>query len=256
MTTNQPPQLTIKEALKHIAPGVPGSVRYRMQNSLDNFERATNLYDLDREMASFRAITGEEEAATALIKAIQLRGYDHASEFNPREHIHKAAVLACVSAIGRTMQPMLGEFDLTVNFEKRRIDVKLPLSNFGVKGADHLVLQPVEPLGLVHAKAGLDEHELYSGALANLAEQASFNDIKRMVSDLANARNRLLYASDSALPSSKATMDSLRTRESRAHTMLVLAIMVLQSRQHLPMVKQAILAFLGIISRLPAAYTE
>jgi hypothetical protein len=52
-----------------------------MINALDHFERSAKLFEKDREMASFRAITGEEEAATAFMKAIQLRKYPHAEEF-------------------------------------------------------------------------------------------------------------------------------------------------------------------------------
>lgn len=252
MTDKIPAEFTVKEGLTRIVPALPGSVKFRMQNALESLERAKKIFEVDREIASFRAITGEEEAATALIKAIQLRGYEHAHEFNSRDHLHKAAVLACVNAIAITMQPMLAEFNLTFHFEKRRIDVKLPLSNFGVDGAADLAIQLVEPLGLLHAKTGIAEHSLYDGALAALAGKANFDNIRRMVSDVANARNRLLYASDSALPASNATMQDIHARENRCHTMLVLAIMVLQTREHLPMVRQAILAFLNVISRLPA----
>jgi hypothetical protein len=182
---------------------------------------------------------------------VYLRRYEHARKLNPRDHVHKAAVMACVGAVAVTLRPILGEFQLVFDFEKRRVDVKIPLSTFGVKGGEDYAIQPVEPLGHTFTRPGVEERNLYDEVLHGLAEQGSFESIKKMVSVTANDRNRLLYASDAAAPRSKATTKSVQNRKSRALTMLVLSIMVLQSREQLPMVREAILAFLGIIARLP-----
>ncbi|MFV0624068.1 hypothetical protein ACBY01_08685 [Sphingomonas sp. ac-8] len=244
-------EFTVEDALNRLEPNLPGPVRHRLRNSLNNFYRAAHLFDLDREMSSFRAITGEEEAASALMKAVHLRGYEHSRELNPRDHVHKAAVMACVGAIASTMKPMLGEFQLIFDFDKRRVDVKVPLTAFNVSGGDSYAIQPVEPLGLTFTRPGVDRQNLYDDVLKQIAGIGSFDSIKKMVSATANERNRLLYASDATTPRSFATTRSIRNRKLRAQTMLVLAIMVLQSRDQLPLVREAILAFLGIISRLP-----
>lgn len=243
--------MTVEDALRRLEPDLPGTVRHRVKNALESFDRSSRLFEIDKEMASFRAITGEEEAATALIKSVQLRGYEYADLFNPWNHFHKAAVIACVGAVATTLKPILGEFQLVFDFDKRRIDVKVPLSAFGIQGSRPLAMQPVEPLGVTFSRPGVKSQNLYDDILKNLAEDASFNDIKKMVTAAAKDRNRLLYASDSAVPRSMATELSIRNRKRRAHTLLVLAIMVLQTRDHLPMVREGILAFLGIISRLP-----
>jgi len=54
---------------------LPPEVRYRAKNALDGFERARALLEIDREVASFRAITAAEEAASASIRSLQLREY-------------------------------------------------------------------------------------------------------------------------------------------------------------------------------------
>jgi hypothetical protein len=228
-----------------------GAVKFRLLNTLEHFDRSSRLFGSDREMASFRAITGEEEAATALIKAIQLRRYRHAEEFKPRDHQHKAAVIACVMAIAKAVFPILREFQLVFDFQRKRVDVKIPLSNFDLAGLEHLAIQPVEPLDFVHTREGLSETRLFEEVLEGLATQSNFNSIKRMVSEQANARNRLLYASDSSLPYSQATQISIENRKRNALILLVLAVMVLQSRKHQGLVRQTILAFLGVISKLP-----
>ena len=237
--------------MRRLQPNLPGSVKHRFLNALNHFERAEKIFEVDREMASFRSITGEEEAATALMKAIQLRGYENAKKFKPYNHVHKAGVIACVVAIGLTLQPMLEEFQLTFDFEKKRADVRIPLSNLGVAGGEKMVLQPEEPLSLIHSRPGIPEERLFSDALSKLAEKGSFDDIKKFVSHRANDRNTLLYASDAKLPVSQATLDTLRNRKGRALLLLTLTVMVLQSSKQQGMVRQATFAFLEVISKLP-----
>lgn len=241
----------VEDSLRRLAPNVPGSVRFRLLNSLEHFDRALALLDRDLEIASFRAITGEEEAATALIRAIQLRGYPRAKEFNSRDHQHKAAVIACVMAIATEVAPILSEFQLRFGFERMRVDLKIPLSNFNVVGGEHYAIQPVEPLDLISRTNESAEGKAFDRALEHFATQSNFNSIKNMVSAQANARNRLLYASDSSLPRSKATRDNIENRKKRAMILLVLSVMVLQARKHQGLVRQAMSAFLGVMSRLP-----
>lgn len=247
------PPAFIDRCLRQIAPRIPGTVQFRVLNTLEHIHRAFQLFDCDREMASFRAITAEEEGAAALIKAIQLRRYPYAQHFNVRDHQHKAAILACVKAMASQVEPILKEFQLTFNFEKKRIDVKIPLSNFGVVAGENYAIQPVEPLEFVYYSEGKSESAFFEEALEGLAASANFESIKRMVSAQANARNTLLYASDSSLPLSRATRAALENRRTWSLTLVVLSVMVLQSRKHLSLVSNAISAFLGVISMLPRA---
>ncbi len=121
---------------------------------------------------------------------------------------------------------------------------------------DDYAFQPVEPLGMTFTREGLPRHELYSDALAELAAASSFEGIRKMVSAAANERNLLLYASDGGPPICNMTSAWLNHRKRRAQVMLVVAVMVLQTRQPLPMVQEAILAFLGVIAKLPTTIAE
>lgn len=238
--------------LHRMAPRLPGNIRHRLLNCLENFDRARVLLAIDREMASFRAITGQEEAATALMLAVQLRRYAGSKKFNPWSHQHKAAVMVCVAAVRNEIVLLLKNFQLTFNFDKRRVDMKIPLSNFNVEGGEEFWLQPSEPLDLLHTKEGRTGAQLFAGALANLASHSQFTDIKKLVAAQANSRNGLLYASDAALPKSKVTAEGIEQRQWSSVAMLVLAIMVLQSRKHMALVRDTLPAFLGVISHLPS----
>lgn len=241
----------IGQALRRLHVKLPGVLRYRFESALNHLDRAFALLEIDREMASFRAITAEEEAATALIRCIQLRQYNFANKLNPWDHRHKAAVMACVMAIGSNLQPMLKEFQLIFDFSLPRVDLKVPLSNFEVVGGDEYAIQFVEPLDLVHTREGVPESELFGDALRGLAEQSRFENIKRLVAAQANARNTLLYASDSAVPISNVTVGGLRERRNRAVTLLILTVMIWQKKEEQALVRHSILAFLGVMSKLP-----
>lgn len=241
--------------LRRLASTMPATVKFRVLNALEHFERAFRLLEIDREMASFRAITGEEEAASALINAIQLRRYPHAKAINSRDHQHKAAVIACMIAVARDVIPILKQFQLVFNFDKRRVDLKVPLSNFDIPGAESFAVQPVEPLDLVRGTDGADGGDPFTAALRDLAIESNYENVRRMVSAQANGRNTLLYASDSDLPKSRVSYGAIVNRKMKALTLLVVSAMVLQSRKHQSLVCQAIDAFLRVISRLPPAGT-
>jgi hypothetical protein len=237
----------MEDHLRRLSSRLPKPVSTRIASSLDHFERAHRLLEIDREMASFRAITGEEEAATALMRAIQLKGYEGASRLNPWRHHHKAAIVACVMAIAPTLRPFLQEFQLTFKFDEGRIDVRVPLSNFGIEGGDDIALQPVEPLGMLHSRPGVSDNEVFDALLAQLAHRLNAASIRHLVAEQANKRNRLLYASDTALPRSIATAQTIDHLRQRAQALLVLTVMVSQAAERQALVRQGLTAVLRVI---------
>lgn len=243
--TNEIPD--VEAHLRLLMGGLPKSVRMRFESCFDHFERSGHLLDIDREMASFRAITGEEEAATALMRAIQLKGYEGAARLNPWRHHHKAAIVACVAALGQSLLPVLKEFQLQFNFERTRIDIKVPLSNFGVVGGEGVAIQPVEPLGIVHSRVEGEETPDFAYLLKQMATDLDAGNVRKLINNQANRRNRLLYASDEAMPISQATRESIGATRNRALALLVLSVMVLQAEESLPLVRQSLATVLTMI---------
>lgn len=239
------------KSLRRLSGKMPRSVETRIGSSLNHFEKSIVLRDIDLEMASFRAICGEEEASSAVISALHHRKYENANRLNIRSHQHKWAIIACMIALSLPLQTMLGGSKLQIDFANGRIDLKIPLSNFGVSGGDTFELQPVEPLDFVHAKDGIEENYLFEEELAALAVGMKYDSIKELVKATANSRNQLLYASDKELPESKATSQDLDVRRSRAMALLVIAVMILQSNKKMAMVRQALPAILKVIGKLP-----
>lgn len=248
----------IESSLRRIAIKLPKPVRFRIENAFLHIDRALILLPIDREMASFRAITAEEEAVTALLTALRLRNYPHWKRLNTRFHTHKAAVLIAVQAIQLNYSRGLKTIQLVVDIAKRRIDVKIPLSEFGVHGpkVDDLCIQPVEPLDLLHTRQGVDGAPGYTDdfdmELAEIVTRSNASDLWQLVTTTANQRNLLLYASDSGLPKSQFTPSAHAYRKGRVIMMVALTIMVLQSSKHQATVIQAMRALLKMVSRMPS----
>ena len=71
---------------------LPNMVGNRFRNAFKHLRKAWLLLPIDTEMSAFRAITAEEEAATALILALKMRQYPGADVLKYNNHVHKSAV--------------------------------------------------------------------------------------------------------------------------------------------------------------------
>jgi hypothetical protein len=67
-------------------------VRFRAKNAFLHLHKAWRLLRVDQGMAAFRAITAEEEAATALIVSLKRKRYPNSDRLNARNHDHKSSI--------------------------------------------------------------------------------------------------------------------------------------------------------------------
>lgn len=239
----------LSEAVRNLPP----EVRYRSENALDGFARAKVLLPIDREIASFRAITAAEEAASALIRSLQLREYPGAQLVDLRRHAHKAAVPFFLNAV-RLEIAGDREIALTVTLSASppKLTVALPVGQF-VDLPDDLAnvhIELVDPLGMVGSRRGVAEGEYFDAAVQRVAGSRK---VDKLIASEANARNRILYAHDGGLPCSQATLQSIEQRERGAKLCLLLAIAVMQVDHHQGMALQGLAGFLKVIGRVGAA---
>jgi hypothetical protein len=242
----------LPEAIRKLAP----EIRYRAENALDGFIRAKALLPIDREIASFRAITAAEEAASALIRSLQLREYPGAHLVDLRKHPHKAAVPLFLNAVRHEIAGDK-EIDLTVTLsaDPPKLTVALPVRQF-VGLPDDLAnvhIQLVDPLGMVSSKPGVRESDYFDDAVQRVAGSRK---VDKLIASEANARNRILYAHDGGLPRSQATLQSIEQRERNAKLCLFLAIAVMQVDHHQGMALQCLAGFLKVIGRSDASQME
>jgi hypothetical protein len=91
-----------KEILKYIEQKTAKRlVRNCARNSMHHLERAFKIKDVDPEMAVFRSITAEEEAATAIFIALKEKHYNNADKIQYKKHPYKQALGPFIRAIGK-----------------------------------------------------------------------------------------------------------------------------------------------------------
>jgi len=88
-----------------LIPAAPAQGKWAALSAVRHLDRAWRLKKKDPEMAAFRAITSEEESATALFHALKRRKYVGAEKLGPRDHVQKNAVAPFLDAVGAALDP-------------------------------------------------------------------------------------------------------------------------------------------------------
>lgn len=243
----------LRDGIRQAIEKLPNPVKMRARNAFEGFDKARQLLAVDREIASFRAITAEEEATSALFRSLQLRKYPGSERLSLYSHPHKAALAPFIAAVKMAIVGEDGSINiqLTLDIAKPEVVISVRFTEFGVviPGRDDLSLQLVEPLGLLGVKEGISPANFYDRQFAKVADTVNVRHIMDFIKTEANARNRLLYASDTSLPTSKATEETIEFRQRRADTSLLLAIAALQVETHQAMAVQGIAAFLKMVGK-------
>lgn len=244
----------MRPLLRRAVETLPKIVRFRALNALNGFEKAITLLPVDREMASFRAMTAQEESAAALFKALQYQKYPGANCLNPRNHDHKWAVWLVIEAarmaVGKTFK---GQMTLHLRAEPAMVQVSTPLSQISsghpAELNDHRMIIE-DPLDMFHRIDGAPN--LFRAELDEIAEFNGHKSIATFLAENAAARNSLLYASDSALPQSRATLETLEARRQAGETALICAIIILQTPKLQAYALQGLEALLILIEKADA----
>lgn len=187
-----------------------GIVKHCAINAVGHIRKAGLLVGVDNEMAAFRAITAEEEAATALIHSLRVHRYKNAEQLKPNMHAHKLGISPLIEACMRHLLEFMGQeespFDkwsLSIERTGSRRALRLGLK---IRGLDRQV-NPQPPLHFVISGAhsgGYDAGEV----LRRYLEKEDSHQVQAHISAIANQRNLLLYAS----PSGAATVDDAKVR--------------------------------------------
>lgn len=237
--------------LRKLVDGLEPPVRNRAISALDGFDRADRLLETEQVIASFSAINAQEEAATALMRALQLRNYPGSDRLELWNHAHKAAIYPLVDAVRlHVTQSFEGKaFQVSARFTPPELIVKVPLTAFGVTNPAlaHLAVQPVHPLGMLSSVDGRP-HD-FKGEFEEITKAGTRNKVLRYIRRLANQRNKLLYASDNSAPISRAKAADLAQRRQAAELILYITVMILQTADHQLMVVQALHALLVLLDR-------
>src|SRR6266700_1198395 len=230
----------------------PAPGKHCARSAIRHISRAWDLRHIDREMAAFRAITGEEESVSAIFHSLKRHGYEKANKLNPRNHVHKSAVFAffrCVGEVLDVTNQMKLEPKLELNkneHSSRRIRVRLT-----VRGPDGKPLwaYPEPPL---HYTVRLNDNIVdFSEQLQKLASEKNCRDILSHIKMEANRRNRVLYARPDGVPTIEEPIDGyLMRRRDIIFTNLIIYLLIDPYSEHQLFVRQALAAFLKMLQML------
>lgn len=221
-----------------------------LRNAFSLLERARGLKDIDSNMAAFCAITAEEEAVSSIFLALKQSDYDGADKINHRNHIHKAAFFPFCQALAKTFEvfnknlPQLA-IDSTEQYPRLYI-------RFTVEGLDGepLAAKSDVPFGFtISNDASIEYFE------NNLKQYFGdeFDVLKKWLSNSANKRNRVLYASPSGIPKVKfSDADKyFEEYEKKINALMFLYFLIAPYKEKQLFVQQALHAFMRMIGKMP-----
>lgn len=241
---------------EHLAKAVElltGRPKHCSRNAIRCLKRAWALRSVDPEMSVFRAITAEEEAATALMFALKHRKYPQADKLRPRDHAHKMAWIPLIEAIGRMLHESgFPQPNIRLETEESaRIDVRIAIDALNIPDAPpgHY-LSPDEPLNIVVREGQDPKIATFDRHLNEWAEGKGKPGVVKYIDEAANLRNRVLYAEDGGMPSVQHPENLILERRRRVTVLLMATIAVLQADKPQPLGVQALQAFLKLMRNI------
>lgn len=221
------------------------------RNAIHHLEKAYEIKDIDKEMAVFRAITAEEEAATAVFLALKEKGYSNSKKIKFKKHPYKQALDPFIRGIRKfsgklsAMQGFpFGEkcaLELEGKGEKRKLSLSFHFN-------DKLVTA-IPPLGFTITKN--DKPYFFEEELLEITQGQNRQDIINHVNNISNLRNEILYAQPDGIPS--ITSDILAHIDSRKSVVIVflrIYALIYPYKEKAIFVQQALDAYLRMMGEI------
>lgn len=236
--------------------GVP--TRWAAFNAIRQLNKAYKLRETDEEMALFRAITAEEEAATALFRSLRRRGYARADLLRPREHLQKNAVIPFLDAVSRVFAALGSDAPQTrLVFHERQAVPRMEIA-IGVPlvadGALHW-FRPVPPLHFMMNRESPGDPGPgvnFAEEMVLVASEANATTVMEHLRARANFRNQLLYAGETGVPGINGDADAaLREYQRNVFAILHVLFLVDPYPEVQNFVQQGLDAFLQVLGRVP-----
>jgi hypothetical protein len=235
----------VREGLK----ATTGRVRHCAFHALHHLERAKAIASIDPEMALFRAITAEEEAATAVFLSLLQRRYPRADQLQIKSHLYKLGLYPFISKIYNFLASMSGQFPpMRLNLIEEA-GKSLLVWEFQTPDGRWAMSDP--PLNVqLSTDLNLTPYR-FDHQLEELKGESVRGEIKRLIEQIANQRNTLLYADDAGIPAVTAGVEeTLENQRKRVLRLCLLVCMVAPYKEHAIFVQQVLDAFLHMMGKI------
>lgn len=234
-----------------------GFSRHCIRSAIRHLEKAWEIREIDSEMSVFRAITAEEEAATAIFIVLKERGYENAGKLKHKSHLHKQALEPFIRSIGVFSEKWIklpgfpfGE-KYRLQIEGKGKEEKLSLS-FHYKGK---MVTAIPPLGFNISINGRDYH--FEKELLEITSGQNKDDVISHTKKIANTRNELLYAQTNGVPAITSDIEGhLKKRRNVVFMFMRIYGLIYPYSEKALFVQQAINAFLKMMGEIEDALEE
>lgn len=224
--------------------------RHCLTSALQHLNDGVALRMSHPHLAMFSAITAEEEAATALLRLLKEKAYQHADKLNHWSHPHKHAVYPFVRVVQQLIAEIIAS-GLDVRLASKVIDGQIRLTsvilNLVEIDGEPIALTPYPPLNF---DVSVDNR--FIDLRPRLSKLLDTNEtaIYREIASSANERNVLLYASESHARQSRVVPRGyFSEKASRVLSMLIVYLLIEPYTEQSPIVQSVLGEFLRIMEK-------
>lgn len=226
--------------------GLRGISANQIESAVSHLEAASRIKDIDPSMAILRAISAEEEAASALFNVLKQKKYYRSKQLNCRNHSHKQSVIPFITSMDKYLfQSDDRRFHINLHAVEVKNSLMLTLRLFISSEA---YIQPDPPLDIVSVG-----EEIFGEWLKDLRKKAEngycisvFDYLKKN----SEYRNTLLYADDVSLPEFDGDIE-FQINQRKLNTFKIFSIICLTfpHKKKSRIVEQSIYCFLEIMNK-------
>ncbi|MEO6067398.1 MAG: hypothetical protein ABIQ41_05400 [Gemmatimonadales bacterium] len=228
----------------------PSPGKHAARSAIHHAERARRIQGIDPEMALFRALTGEEEAARAIIHSLHRLRYPGAERLNWKVHRHKAAMIPFLAAVGGLIKKgpiTVPQLQIVQRDGKDQPSVRF---EFMLPDGQVVGVTPRPPLDLqLSVNDALHD---FSPELDELLVDSAVKSLDKMIELRATERNGVLYATESGVPTITGDIaPAIEVRRGNIFACIAVFLLVDTFQVHQRFVLQCLPTYLKMLSLLP-----
>lgn len=183
-------------------------------NAINHMHYAWLIKEIDPNMAAFRMLTAEEEAATAVILSVKALNYSNAKMLNETNHQHKNSLIPLIEIMSQRFvedKNNLPEIKLFISSHEKPEKAKL-----GIRA--HMMHPESNKLMWANFDLPLDFEINFSETsgkydfakeIEKIKEMKNVKKIYRSIEERANIRNNILYANEESINKSVFDLESM-----------------------------------------------
>lgn len=245
-----------RELANCINESATGHSRNCARNAIRHIEKAWKTKELDPEMAVFRAITAEEEAATAIFLSLKERRYENANKIKFKKHSYKLALEPFVRSVCTFAErwskapgfPFGEKVQFKIEGEGRA--KKLLISLYYGKR----LITAMPPLGFEIKKNG--KLYYFADELMEITSGGNRDGFIKHIEKTANLRNEILYAQPKGIPNVQNYDNYIRKQKNVVFMLLRVFALIYPYKEKALFVQQALNAYLTMMGELECAVPE